>query len=378
MKIILAPDSFKNCLAGHDVAAALAAGLRAGDPELEIEQLPLSDGGEGFLETLYRTLGGRFVAVPAHDPLGRPITARYLRLPDGRAVVETAEASGLERLRPEELDPLRASTYGTGEVLLRALADGARELVIGLGGSATNDGGAGLLQGLGWRFRDGAGRVLAPGIGGGELRRIARLEAPELPDFRLVYGTDVTNPLLGSEGATAVFGPQKGVTPGLLPKLEAGLTHWRKLLARTFAGGCESQPGDGAAGGLGFGLRAACGGRRESGAELVLALVDFDRRLETAELVITGEGCTDGQSLRGKLCSVVAAHGARFGVPVVLISGALAGAPEALEQRFAACFSLADGVSDRATAIAQAGPRLFRQGKNLARLLKIGKNAKKL
>ena len=372
MKIVMAPDSFKGALRSPEVASALAAGWRAVRKTDEVVEIPLADGGEGTAEALCRSTGGRRVEVSAHDALMRPVAAEYVVLGGGTAaVMEMASASGIELLSRDELDPLTATTYGAGEVLLAALRSGADEVVIGIGGSATVDGGAGFLQALGAEFYDASGRLLPRGIGGGSLERIARIDLSALdalPDRKLTVACDVTNPLLGENGAAAVFGPQKGATPETVPVLERNLCHWSELLKSAGVTTDCMSAGDGAAGGLGFALRAVMKAEMRSGAELVIRLSGLPKALENADLVITGEGCSDRQTVCGKLCSVVAKHSSAAGVPAVLCSGALHGGTAELERVFAAVFSIAAGPGTLDAAIAATGENLRRAGANIAGL----------
>lgn len=372
MKIIMAPDSFKGALRSPEVAAALAAGWRAERSADEVLEIPLADGGEGTAEALRRATGGGRVGVNVHDALMRPITAEYSVLGDGTtAVMEMAAASGIELLRREELDPLAASTFGAGEVLLAALRSGVRKAVIGIGGSATVDGGAGFLQALGVRFFDRSGRKMADGIGGGALDNIGRIDASALaglPECELVVACDVTNPLLGPSGAAAVFGPQKGADAWSVKILERNLEHWFEVLRENGLADVCTSPGDGAAGGLGFALRAVLKAEMRSGAELVISLSGLMKELKNADLVVTGEGCSDPQTVCGKLCSVVAKHAAASRVPAVLCSGALRGGTHELERMFSAVLSIAAGPGDLADAIAATEENLRRAGSNLAKL----------
>ncbi len=364
MKWLIAPDSFKNCLRSPQVAAQLAAGIRDISPDDEIIELPLADGGEGTAEAAARAAGGTLESVPVTGPLGNPVEARFARLPAGTVVVEMAEVAGLERLPDGKNDPLRATTYGVGELFLKLLKNGTRDFVIGIGGSATVDGGLGFVQALGAVCRDAQGRIIPPGAGGGALSEVAALDCsalpPELVQARIRIGSDVTNPLTGPRGAARVFGPQKGAGPGQVETLEAGLRRWAELWRDA-----GDVPGDGAAGGLGFLLRRL-GATTESGAELLLGLAGFDRKLAGTGWVVTGEGRTDRQSLDGKLCSVVAARAARAGVGTILCSGALE--PGLDSKLFAAMFSIGSGPVSLAEAFAQTPENLRRMGRNLANL----------
>ena len=375
MKTVIAPDSFKGALRSPEVAAVLADGWKSVRRDDEVIAIPLADGGEGTAEALRLATAGTRVTVPAHDALMRPLRSEYSVLGDGGTVVmEMATAAGIELLTREELDPVAATTYGAGEVLLAALKSGAKKIVIGIGGSATVDGGAGFLQALGVKYFDADGNQLPPGIGGGALHRIARIDASEcLKNIgsELVVACDVTNPLLGETGTVAVFGPQKGVTPELKPRMEENIRHWAEVVLRSgLADRCDA-PGDGAAGGLGFALRAVLKAEVRSGAGLVLDLSGFDAAVRDAALVITGEGCSDEQTVYGKLCAVVAERAESAGVPTVLCAGALRGDTSALEKRFSGVFSIAAGPGSLEAAIAATRENLRRAGANLAKLASV-------
>ena len=316
MRILVAPDKFAGTLTASQAAAAIAAGWRTIRPHDELDLVPLSDGGPGFVETLHRALGGELRAVEVSGPLGAPVGGSLLQTGD-RIYLESATACGLDLLPPDGRDPERATTYGVGELLMAALASGAAEIVAGLGGSASNDGGAGLLAALG---AEPAGGLRA---GGGSL---ADLAAVNLAPARaatgratLVAATDVDNPLLGPQGATAVYAPQKGATRDQVARLEAALAHW---VERTGDPRAAGRPGAGAAGGLGFGL-FLLGATRVSGIQLVLDAVGLADRAAVADLVITGEGALDWQSQRGKVVSGAAWVSQRAARPCVVIAGSI-------------------------------------------------------
>jgi glycerate kinase len=297
-RILIACDKFKGSLDAPSACAALARGLAARFPDAEIECFPIADGGEGFAASLATPLGGRWIEVPAHDALGRPILARYLLADGPLAVIEMAEASGMWRIRPDERDILRASTFGTGEMMRHAIEQcGATRLVIGLGGSATNDGGAGMAAALGIRFFDVHG--CEPGPTPMDLSgRLARIDmSGRIPLPPITAACDVDSPLLGKQGATRVFGPQKGADVASIPMLENML----ETVVRVSGGGQTAQcPGAGAAGGLGFGLMHFAGARLVPGFELFAALTGLEDRVAASDLVVTGEGSLDAQSLSGK------------------------------------------------------------------------------
>lgn len=370
MKIVLAPDSFKGNMRSPAVCAALAKGIRQVLPEAEIVSVPMADGGEGTTESVAAATGAPLRQATVTGPLGGAVQAVYALLPDGTAVAEMASASGLELLRKEELNPLQASTFGTGELIASMLDSGAKRIILGIGGSATVDGGAGMAQALGFRLRDEAGNELPPGAE--PLARLASIQAghvhPRLRECAIRVACDVTNPLLGEQGAVAVFAPQKGATPIMLPVLEASLARladiWREegLLNRV------DQPGDGAAGGLGAGLRAFCRAELVSGARLVAEAVGLTRALDGTDLVLTGEGCSDASTAFGKLPAVVAELAAERGIPTILLPGGLHGGAEKLERLFAGVFPICGSPISLEEAFAQAPANLERTARNVLRL----------
>ncbi|MBI3912174.1 MAG: glycerate kinase [Armatimonadetes bacterium] len=331
MKILIAPDSFKGSLSSPEVAAAMAAGTRAVLPEAEPVELPVGDGGEGTLAALVAATGAQMMARRVTGPLGEPVEARWALLDDGRtAFVEMAQASGLSRVpsrKPSGRDVRRATTRGTGELMAAALEIGARRLLVGIGGSATNDGGAGALTALGARFLDKDERDLPPG--GEALLRLQRIDLSgmRLPaDLEVVVACDVTNPLCGPEGASAIYGPQKGATPDDVALLDAALMHSADVAALTLGRDLRSTPGAGAAGGLGFALVAFLQARLERGIDLVLDAIRFDDHLADARLVISGEGRIDHQTLPFyKTLAGVARRCRHAGVPLLAVVGGILG-----------------------------------------------------
>ena len=370
MKFTLAFDSYKDALRSAEVGRAVAEGIRAVLPAAEIVEIPLSDGGEGFVEAVAAASpGARLRDFAATDALGRPVTARTAFLADA-AVVECASCCGIEQLTPAERDPRRTDTFGLGTLLRSVAASSPRRIVIGLGGSATVDGGLGMLRALGVRFYDEAGQLIETG-GGEALMRVRRCDvsgAIALP--LLTAACDVTNPLCGETGAAPVFGPQKGASPELVRALDAALARYGALLADAF-GRPLSAPGDGAAGGLGFALRML-GADTVSGADLLFAWSDFDRRVPGSALLITGEGRSDAQTAAGKLPMAAARRAARLGVPAALVSGALADDAAALCDDFSVVMSIASGPGPLEAALAQTAANLRRAGANIAALVKTG------
>jgi glycerate 2-kinase len=331
-RVIVAPQSFKGSADAVAVAAAIGRGVRRAWPDARIEELPLADGGEGTVRALVRATAGALRSVRVHDPLLREIDAEWGLLGDGTtAVVEMAAASGLPLLRASERDPRITSTLGTGELILAAAASGAHRLVIGIGGSATNDGGAGMARAFGYRFLDGEGRDLPEG--GAALARLARIDGQtdaRLVRIRIDVACDVRNPLLGPDGASAVYGPQKGATPEVVRELDAALARYADVVERLVGRSIRDLPGAGAAGGLGAGLVAFLDARLVSGAELVLGAVGFGKRIAGADLVITGEGRIDRQSGFGKLTGAVVDAARRANVSVAAVAGSLGAGHEVL------------------------------------------------
>ncbi len=352
LRIAIAPQAFKGSAQAHEVADAIAEGLARVWPDAAFDRIPVADGGEGTVRALVEATGGEYRTTRVRDPLGRPVDARWGLIDGGRtAVTEMAAASGLPLVRQEERDALRASTYGTGELLLAAARSGARRVIVGIGGSATNDGGAGALAAIGLRLLDAAGRELPPG--GASLARLARIDGevdPRLARVELLVASDVRNPLCGPEGASAVFGPQKGATADDVKRLDAALAHYADVVAARVGRDLRDAPGAGAAGGLGLALLALLGASIRSGAELVLDAARFDERVRGAQLCVTGEGRLDAQSLYGKATMTVARRAAAAGVPVVAVVGSFGdGYERALESGLVAVEALATAPVDLAT-----------------------------
>ncbi len=317
MRILIAPDKFKGTLSAHSVAEQIAAGLRDVLPEAELELLPLADGGEGTADMLGDAMGAARIDCEVHNPLGKKMTARYRWVAQtGTAILEMSAPAGAKGLT--SLDPLRATTFGVGEMILHAAANGAREIVIGLGGSVTNDGGLGLARALGFAFQGRDGPVVTPG-------KLIDLEAiipkTNLSLPKITGAVDVLNPLLGERGATQVFGPQKGATPDQVALLESALTHLANVAARDLGNDFRNEPGAGAAGGLGFGLLAFAGAQLRPGFELVAQAVGLEEKMRRADIVITGEGKLDAQTLEGKTPAGVARLARLLGKRVHAIVG---------------------------------------------------------
>jgi glycerate 2-kinase len=327
MKIVLAPDSFKESMTATEAVAAMRAGVQTVIPDAECVGVPMADGGEGTVDAVVDALHGQHVEVEVLDPLGRTITARYGYIPLRQlAVIEMAAASGLERIPPDHRDVLRASTFGVGQLISSALDRGAEEILIGLGGSATNDGGAGMLSALGVSFLDADGAPLEPG--GAALRQLDRIDVsginPRLRNARIHVASDVTAPLLGPTGASAVFGPQKGATPADVQTLESALTQLATVTSATLGKANPQRSGVGAAGGLGFALVEFLGAESKPGVDEVAATVGLERALRGADWVFTGEGSVDAQTVMGKTPFGVARAATRAGARVVIFAGRVA------------------------------------------------------
>ena len=336
MKVVLAPDSFKESLSSVDVAGAMARGVRRACADAQIDSVPMADGGEGTLEALVSATGGVYCRQMVHDPLGREVQASFALLGKGQwAVIEMAQASGLRLVEPKERNPLLTSTRGTGELILAAIEAGAKRIVIGIGGSATVDGGTGMARALGVRFLDVAGNELPEG--GGSLEQLERIDASGLDrrvkDVLVEVASDVNNPLLGRRGAARVFGPQKGATPQMVEQLEAGLNRLAEKMAQQLGKEVKDVPGAGAAGGLGAGLVGFLAGRLRSGVELVIEAVGLADRLAGAQLCITGEGKLDSQTAHGKTVAGVGRLARRLKVPAVALAGQIGpGAQQVLSE----------------------------------------------
>lgn len=316
MRWLVAPQEFKGTLTAREAAEAIAEGMRSVHPEWELDLCPLADGGPGTVDAALTVAGADERVSLVTDPLGRPVRARWAKLPGGRAVIEMATASGLSLLKPEEYAPLRTTTRGTGELLLSALAEGCTDVLLGVGGSATNDGGAGALQALGVRLLDERGMELGPG--GAELARLKRVDTQRARwSGRLTIGTDVTSPLLGASGATHVFAKQKGATEEEVPLLEAALENFARVL------GHPDGPRCGAAGGLAYGLASIFGAKLQSGFDAVAEFVSLRGRIEAAECIVTGEGRLDSQTAAGKGPARLAQLSTALGRPTFCVAGSV-------------------------------------------------------
>ncbi|WP_341706789.1 glycerate kinase [Halopseudomonas sp.] len=379
MKVLIAPDSFKESLSARAVAEAIAAGWARVYPDAELLLCPMADGGEGTVDAVLAATGGERQQTEVSGPLGDPVQATWGLLPGQRAVIEMAEASGLHLVEPARRDVLTASSYGTGELIRAALDAGVRRIVLGLGGSATNDGGAGLLCALGVRMLDVDGRDLLP-AGGAALARLRHIDLTgldtRLAQVEVLVAADVDNPLCGPRGASAVFGPQKGASPAQVAQLDAALGHYADVMTATLGEDLRDQPGVGAAGGLGFAAKAVLKAAFRPGIQLVAELAGLAEALQGTDLVITGEGRLDGQSLHGKTPVGVARLARAEGVPVIALAGSLGeGYQRLYAEGIGAAFSLAPGPLSLEQAMAEAGPQLSARAADLARLWQIAGTA---
>ena len=341
--ILLAFDSFKGSLTSREVADAFEEGVLSVLPDCAVKKVCLADGGEGTAEALVGTLGGKWIEVEVSDPLMRPIRARYGVVDEGQtAVIEMASASGLTLLAEEERNPLKTSTYGTGQLIANALKRGCRKLLIGIGGSATNDAGTGMFSALGFRFLDAEGNTLEGR--GASLERIASIDAshvlPSLETCEIRVACDVTNPFCGPTGAARVFAPQKGADEAMVERLDRGMTHFAEVILLYNKVDVTNIPGAGAAGGLGGAFSALLGARLCRGVELVLEALHFDELLKGCDLVVTGEGRIDRQTLMGKAPMGVLEAASHRGIPTIAIGGSVEWCKELEDSTFASILSI--------------------------------------
>lgn len=372
MKIVIAPDSFKGSLSATCAARAIGAGVRRAMPDAEIVLVPLADGGEGTVEAFVTAVGGRVASLSATGPLGERVES-FIGLLDGgeTAVVEMAAASGLPLVPDDKRNPMLTTSYGTGELIKGALDLGCRKIILGIGGSATNDGGVGMIQALGGSFKDGTGDEV--GLGGKELARIRSIDTSNL-DGRLqsasiTVACDVENPLTGANGASAIYGPQKGATPEMVESLDAGLRNLAEVIRRDVGVDVENTPGAGAAGGMGAAALAFLGAELKPGIEIILEAAQFDQELHGASLVITGEGRVDAQTLQGKVINGVLKSARAHRVPAVVLAGGIE--PEGyalLDHGAAAVLSIVDRPMSLAEAQARASELLERAAEQVMRL----------
>ena len=345
-RITVAVDSFKGSLSSREVADAFALGWKSVLPECEVRKVSIADGGEGTVDALVETLDGEYIEVEVSDPLGRPIQARYGVVDGGKtAVMEMSAASGLPLLTPEERNPLKTSTFGTGEMIADALQRGCRKLLIGIGGSATNDGGLGMLRALGFRLLDKEGCELSGD--GSSLERLVQIDnsdaMKELSEAEFIVACDVNNPLYGERGAAYVYAPQKGADAVMVERLDAGLRNYSRVVEELNGEAVADMPGAGAAGGLGAGFKAILGAKLERGIDMVLGAMHFDRIIEGSDLVVTGEGRLDRQTVMGKAPSGVLQAASAQSIPTIAIGGAVAWCEELASSDFTALLPIVAG-----------------------------------
>jgi len=376
MRIVIAPNAFKGSLSALEAATAIGEGIRNAVPDAELVLVPIADGGDGTVDALVAATQGERRTLRVRGPLGDPVDAEYGLIDGGStAVIEMAKAAGLALVLKDKRDPRITTTYGVGELLQHAYDAGARHFVVGIGGSATNDGGAGMAQALGYHLLDERGLELPPG--GLALKRLARIHVGGVhatwKRAEVEVACDVTNPLTGPRGASAVYGPQKGATPEMVAELDAALHHFAEIIRRDLGVDVEPLPGAGAAGGLGAGLVAFLGARLGPGAEMVMEALHLDERLTGAQLVITGEGRIDSQTARfGKGPAAVAHHAKNAGIPVVAIGGSIADETE-LRLLFDGLEATVVEPSALEDAMAQARPLLVRAATRLMWLVLTGR-----
>lgn len=371
MKIVIAPDSFKESLSAPQVAEAIARGVRRAAPDAHIICIPMADGGEGTVSAVLAATQGEQRINRVQNALGQPIDATWGWLENQTAVIEMAAAAGLEHIRPEARDPLKATSVGVGELIRHALDAGAKHIVLGLGGSATNDAGAGMLQALGLRLLDQKGYELDQG--GAALALLASIDDSQfdsrLREITVTIASDVNNPLCGAKGASAIFGPQKGATPAQVQQLDAALGHFADISAAKLGHDKRDAPGSGAAGGLGFAAHAWMQARFRPGVEVVAGIGGLAVAVQGASLVMTGEGRMDAQTLLGKTPMGVAAIAKQAGVPVIAIAGSLGAGYQALYAAgIQAAFSLTPGPSTLQEACTNAASLLEDRAQDIIRL----------
>lgn len=370
MKLIFASDSFKGTLSSERIIEILKKRAKAIWPDVQSIGIPIADGGEGTINAIMHTAGGQKRKKTVHGPLSQPVEAEYLILNDGRVLIEMAQASGITLIPFEEGNALKTTSYGTGELILDALQNGYRDLTISIGGSATNDGGVGMLAALGVKFFDKNGLEILPT--GGTLISIDRIDisqmVQEASEATFTVMCDVKNPLLGSNGATYIYGPQKGATKEQLEHIEKGMTHYAGLIEKLLGKSVASEEGAGAAGGMGAALMAFFNARQKSGIQTVLELIDFKHIIADADLIITGEGCIDGQSACGKVLDGIGKYAKEAGIPVIAMAGGMGNGAESVYQSGIDSImvtenrpmSLEEALSEAEELFENAAERMFR------------------
>jgi glycerate kinase len=366
LKVVIAPNAFKDSLTAEEACQAMERGVLSAAPHAHVQLCPLADGGDGLLSAVIHTTEGSTHRLAVEGPLGQTIEATYGLTQNGMGIVEMALASGLASIPYQERTPknaLQASSHGTGQVVRHLIEKGCKHILLGIGGSATTDGGTGFAKALGYRFLDKQGQELPPG--GGHLTQLERIEEPASPfkealeTCRFQVACDVNNPLLGAEGSAAVFAPQKGADAQAVEQLEQGLTQLAKVAVRDFSNDCSAFPGAGAAGGIGFWLKAFCQAELLPGAELMIQQSGLASHLQEANLLLTAEGALDAQSAHGKLPAQVAALGQQYGIPTIAFAGKLGAGWEQLKSKgLTAGFAIASGPCTLEESIQQGATLL--------------------
>ncbi|MEI8672629.1 glycerate kinase [Vibrio sp. SA48] len=370
MKIVIAPDSYKESLTAMDVAIAIEKGFKQVLPNAHYVKLPMADGGEGTVQSMVDATGGSIIEHTVTGPLDQPVCSFFGLLGEGKtAVIEMAAASGLHLVTPKQRNPLVTTTFGTGELIKAALDQGVDHIIVGIGGSATNDGGIGMVQALGIKLLDTQGEAL--GYGGGELAKLATIDCsqldPRLAQVRLEVACDVDNPLCGEKGASAIFGPQKGATPEMVATLDENLAHYAAIIKQQLGADVRDMAGAGAAGGMGAALLGLLNAELRPGIEIVMDAVNLDEIVADADLVITGEGRIDSQTIHGKTPIGVARTAKKYGLPVIGIAGCLsADCAVVHEHGLDAVFAVVNRSVDLPTALAEAAENVELTARNIA------------
>jgi glycerate kinase len=378
LRIVISPQAFKQSISAREAALAIQRGILQAAPDAETILIPVADGGDGTLAALIDTTGGAYHQATVTGPLGEPVDARWGVMGDGEtAVIEMALASGLALIPDNRRDPRHATTCGTGELMRAALEDGYRRVIVGLGGSATNDGGAGMASALGARFLDAGGDQLPPG--GAALANLAHVDTsalhPDMSATTIIGATDVTNPLCGETGASAIFGPQKGATPEMVSELDGCLANLARVVRSDLGIDVLHTPGSGAAGGLGAGLIAFAGAELRSGIDMVCDVLDFDRHAREADLIITGEGRADRSTAFDKAPVGIARRARQFGVPTILVAGSLGPGYETLyDHGIDAVLPIAEEPADLDSSLRRGSELLQRAAERAIRLYGLGRN----
>ncbi|USH02850.1 glycerate kinase [Grimontia kaedaensis] len=376
MHVVIAPDSYKESLSAAEVAQAIENGFKTVLPAWRFTKLPMADGGEGTVQSLVDATGGSIIHIEVTGPLGAPVKGFFGLLGDGEtAVIEMAAASGLHLVPPAERNPLVTTSFGTGELIKAALNNGAKHLIVGIGGSSTNDGGAGMAQALGVKLLDEDGQVIS--FGGGALARLHTIDCSDvdsrLKSVKLEVACDVDNPLCGQKGASAIFGPQKGATPEMIRTLDANLAHYADIMKSELGSDVKNSAGAGAAGGMGAALMGIFNADLRPGIEIVMDAVNLSEQLKDADLVITGEGRIDSQTIHGKTPIGVARCAKQFNLPVIGIAGGITqDSVVVYDHGIDALFSVVSGACTLEDALANAKENVELTAQNIARTLKLG------